>query len=1176
MPHREPSGDQNLYICMNYCDSPRRFGTRIAFLTLLLFYGLAGFAQSPRNSVSASFKDASLVTILNYISGSTDYSISYDDDVRTDKGVYTVSFDRSPVESALKSLLAKSPFTFSVNGRQIKVFKLQSGEGQSQTGKKYRAVGKVVDAKGEPLPQATVRVKGKNEGILADLDGNFDFPVSSEKGDLVISMVGFTSKTVAYASGKTQTVTLKEDAKTLGEVSVIAYGTKNTRELTGAISSLKGEKLQDVPSPSIQNLLQGHMAGVEVTNLSGAPGGNGSQVTIRGFSSLNTEGINDGSPLYVIDGVPVYSQSGIQTGGVSPLASLDPSTIESVEVLKDAASAAMYGSRAGNGVILITTKKGKTGRADISVNLSQSVTWLPKTPVQMMGNAERVWHLYAAKNRLVGNYDWTTDEIVIPKNHDDAYGWDPLYGGAYDWMWNNGKRRDDFSTMPGILTDSLNTFYNNKTNWWKYMFRTGRVTDASITATGGNDNVRYMINGGIYDETGIMIGSSFRRISFNNNLDINLSPTVQLYSRLSLAYTNMASGTDMGKVQGLTIDPKQTSTLLPGKGTEIEALTLRQLQDIDQKNMNYNLRLNAGIKWDIIKGLTLNSSVAINHFVTSLNIFMPDYLMWDKRSQVDNTKLFMTTLQTENLLTYKLNLDSGHNLDLLCGMTYNTDVLNSTGGTATGGPTNQIKYVGDGWPELKKDEYGTVSAAQKFQTNFEEQAMLSFLGRASYNYKQKYLLDLSVRYDGSSVFGRNVRWGVFPAAGLGWAFSEEDFMKDVWWIDFGKLRASWGRSGQKFQNAYLALGIMGTSNIFFGNAGLKPEILANKDLTWEKSDQYDFGVDLEMLNYRLKLTLDYYYKYSYALLMQTPMPGNVYYVDKMWNNSSAISNEGIEATLTADIIRTDDFRWQMMFNVSRNWNLFRESFDGHDLEKMILGRPLYGIYTFKDEGIVQKEEDIPYYYNSLGIKRPLMIGGEGNLLQVGARKIADLNQDGKIDENDRYYAGSTIPLAYGGWSNQLTWKGLTLFAHFNYSIGRKVMNQVRNAALSFNKNFGVVMEDYSKVSIWEKPGDVADFPAIKFADNSYVGQYDGDIDSNIENVSFIRLKQLTLSYDMPGNWMKKIHLKGIRLSLTGENLFAIHNYSGTDPEIISPYTGIDDGSTYPLNTQVTLGLNLRF
>lgn len=632
----------------------------------------------------------------------------------------------------------------------------------------------------------------------------------------------------------------------------------------------------------------------------------------------------------------------------------------------------------------------------------------------------------------------------------------------------------------------------------------------------------------------------------------------------------------MGKVQGLTIDPKQTSTLLPGKGTEIEELTLRQLKAIDQKNMNYNLRLNAGIKWDIIKGLTLNTSAAINHFVTSLNIFTPDFLAYDRLSTVQNSKLMMTTLQSENLLTYDLKFDSGHTLNLLAGVTYNEDILNSTGGSAKGGPTNQIKYVGDGWPTTIKDEYGNVLPGQALNTNFEEQAMLSFLGRASYSYKQKYLLDLSFRYDGSSVFGSNVRWGVFPAAGLGWAFSEESFMKDIWWLDFGKLRASWGRSGQKFQDAYLALGLMGTSNIFFGNTGLSPQLLANKDLTWEKSDQYDFGLDLEMLNYRLKLTLDYYYKYSYALLMQTPMPGNVYLVDKMWNNSSAISNEGIEATLTADLIRTDDFRWQMMFNISRNWNLFRESFDGHDLQNMILGRPLYGIYTYKDEGIVQSEKDIPYYYDALGIRRPLKIGGEGNLLGVGARKIADLNQDGKIDEKDKFYAGSTIPMAYGGWSHQLSWKGLTLFAHFNYSIGRKVMNQVRNSALLFNKNFGVIMDDFTKRTIWEKPGDNADLPAIKYADDSYVGQYDGNIDSNIENVSFIRLKQLTLSYELPEAWMKKIHMKGIRVSLTGENLFIIDNYSGTDPEIISPYTGIDDGSTYPLNTQLTPGLNLRF
>lgn len=1144
----------------------------LLMLAVLLLLPLSALAQARSHTLFISFKDKSLVSILDYISEHSDHTVKYDQEVKSYGGVVTVSFDRTTAPKAVQEVLRGTPFSSIVEGKVIRVQRLKSNQSA-----KYEVRGTVVDADGLPIPGATVRVPAESAGGVTDPEGNFLLHVNARTGNLAISYVGYETIQTSYTAGKPVKVTLKESADMLGEVTVIAYGTRNTRELTGAVTSLRGEKLQDLPAPSIETLLQGQMPGVEVSNLSGAPGGGGAQVTIRGYSSLNQQGTNDGSPLYVIDGVPVTATAGLATGGVNPLATLDPTTIESVEVLKDAASASLYGSRAANGVILITTKKGKSGKAEINVSLTNSLSWLPETPVQMMGSGERLYHLWAAKNQVESHYDWMTGQTVIPKSYKDSYGWGTSYDGMYDYLWRNGARLGDYDVpLPAIAQDSLNTFYNNKSNWWDYIFRVGRVTDASLNATGGTDNVRYMIGGGLYDETGIMIGSSFKRLSFVTNLDINLSSKLKLYSNLSLGYTSKNAGTDMGKVQGLTVDPKLSSTMLPGRGTAIEEETLKRLRDIDQKNSNYNIRLNLGVKYDILKGLTLNSSAAVNHFQTRINIFTPDYLNYDKLSSVNVNRVGMTMIQTEHILNYKTTIAQDHNFDLMAGGTYSYDMLDVVTGDGRGGPTNQVHQIGEGWPAMVIDEFGTTRPLQKIQTNFEEQAMLSFLGRVNYNYRQKYLLDLSIRRDGSSVFGSNVRWGNFPAVGAGWVFSKEHFTRDWWWLSFGKLRASWGRSGQKFQEAYLAHGLMAESNTFYGKTGLIPQILANDDLTWEKSDQMGLGLDLELLDYRLKVSLDYYYKYSYALLMQTPMPGDVYFADKMWNNSSAISNEGIELSLQADVIRTDQFRWQMMFNISRNWNLFRASFDGVDMDNMILGRPLYGIYAYKDEGYVQSEEEIPYYYDQLGVRKPLLIGGESNPIQVGARKLKDQNMDGKIDDADLYYAGSTIPKAYGGFSNQFSWNGFTLFLHMNYSLGRKVINQVRASALSFSGGFGPVMEDWTSRTFWQKPGDVTDYPAIKFASAGYTGQFDGLADSAIENVSFIRLKQATLSYQIPDSWSEKIGLKGVRLHLTGENLFMLSNYSGLDPEVINPATGKDDGSIYPLSRKVSLGLNLNF
>ncbi len=987
----------------------KKFFNKTTFLSVILFLNFfigpttvpTVFSQTKSKTFSISFKDKKLSYMLDYISRNSKYEIVLDKDVKTYSPKFTVSFDRVDAVNAVKKLLAKTPFTHNIKGSRINVFRLQ----EAQAGQ-YKVTGVIKDNKGITIPGATIQEKNTAYGVVADINGSFSITVSRPKGELIISSMGFETQNVKYTAGEPLTIKMKEKINEIGEVSVIAYGKKNTRELVGSISSVKLKQLENTPTPSIENLLQGQMSGVAVSNLSGTPGGGGSQVIIRGYNSLNIDGVNDSSPLYVIDGVPVKSTTSVNTGGINTLAGLDPSSIASVEVLKDAASAALYGSRAGNGVILITTKKGKKGKVQFRANVSQSLSFLPATPKQLIGVGERRLHTMLAKNQRIAHYDWVTQKFKIAKNYKDTWGWGSMYDGAYDFFWKNGNIvGGDFGT-PDIVQDSLNPFYNNATNWWDYMFRTGRVTNANVQVSGGNENTRYLINGGIYDEKGIMLNSSFLRASTLINLDLNLTPKLEAFVRTNLAYTDKSAGDDMGKAQGLTVDPKSTSSLLPGKGSIAEKEAVKRLRDIDRKNFNYNIRLNAGLKYKILKGLNFSSTAAIDHYFTRSYTFTPDYLSWENFSEVRAANIAMTMLQSENLLSYKFDLNDNHHFNLLAGITYNKETLNILRGSAKKGPTNQIKQVGEGWPSLIKDEWGTVRALQEFRTDKQEQSMVSFLGRLTYNYKGKYLLEASARRDGSSVFLDDVRWGVFPAAAIGWTFSKEPFMKDLWWLNFGKIRASWGRSGQKFQDAYLAHGIMQESNTFLGNLGLAPGLMANNKLTWEKNDQYDIGLDLDLFNYALKLKFDYYYKYSHALLMQTPTPGNFFLANKVWNNASAISNEGIEFEALVKIISKDDFNWS----------------------DKVLGRPVYGIYTYKDEGIVQKDSELPYYYNQLGIRTPLSFQSNDYPLRVGGRKIKDQNMDGIINDQDIYYAGSTIPTAYGGISNEIKWKNFTVFS----------------------------------------------------------------------------------------------------------------------------------------------------
>ena len=443
-------------------------------------------AQTPGKKFSISFKDKSVAQILDFISTKGDYKINYSDDVKNDTLLLTISFEDVDELSAVEKLLSHSSFVYNVDGKVIDVFKMKNAtQGQ------YTIHGTVKDKDGLGVPFAIVQIKGTSQGVTADIDGNFSMPVEKEEGTVTISSVGYDAKTLKYHTGKAMNVILTSSAIAMGEVTVVAYGKRNTREQVGAIASVKVEDLQKAPTASIENLLQGRMAGVDVTNLSGSPGGGGSRITIRGFSSLNQKGINDGSPLYVIDGIPVSSSAGDATSGINPLSGLDPSSIESVQVLKDAASASLYGSRAGNGVILITTKKGKSGRSEVSFNVSQSLSWLPSTPMQTLGKGERDIALLLAKSQRGAHYDYITDKLVYPGSYKDSYGWDADNDGAYDYLWRNGKVLDSERRLPGIAQDSLNTFYNNRTNWWKYAFRVGKVTKADMLLAGGTDNIRY-------------------------------------------------------------------------------------------------------------------------------------------------------------------------------------------------------------------------------------------------------------------------------------------------------------------------------------------------------------------------------------------------------------------------------------------------------------------------------------------------------------------------------------------------------------------------------------------------------------------------------------------------------------------------------------------------------------
>ena len=867
---------------------PLRIRRRLALGLCLCALGLStpteGWSQTPATpTVSVSFKDKDIASILDFIAQNSGYKIEYEPELRTAGYKATVSFDEVTPEKAVEGLLKGTPFIYAVDGKTIRIFRPQQ-----QATAKGQVTGVVKDSRGEGIIGASVRIKGTKLGAQTGIDGAFTINTDKASGELQISYVGYYDNSATFTAGQPVTVVLKENVKSLDGVTVIAYGRRNTQELVGAVSSIKADQLKDAPAPSLQSLLQGQMSGLSVTNQSGSPGGGGTRINIRGISSLNDQGINDGSPLFVVDGVPLSKVSAESTGGINALAGLDPSTIESVEVLKDAASASLYGSRSGNGVVLITTKKGKSGKAEFGLNFSQSISFLPSTPLQMRGHGERRVHNILAQHQRIGHNNYTTNRYILPRRYGESYGWEPTLDGAYDYFWGNGNVLTKDNQPPASAQDSLNTFYNNDTNWWKYIFQVGRVTSGDFYASGGNDNVRYLVSTGLYDERGIQINSGFKRLSFLSNLDLRLTPKVNAFTRLNLAY-NKQQAISGSNIQGLDVDPKETPTVYPGRGSIAEQLTLQKIRDVRARNGMFNARLSVGIDYSPIAGLKFATSASGDAYFSNNHVFRPSYLNSNNLSSVEASRSMVAMIQWENILSYRFNLRDRHNFDLMAGMTTTYDLMENIKGKAAGGPTNKIYEIGDGWPQARNVE-GRDEYLQRVTTDRQEQIMLSYLGRVAYNFDKRYMLEASLRYDGSSVFGRDVRWAAFPSLGAAWAFSKEQFMKDFWFLSFGKIRASWGKSGQKFQEAYLAHGLMEESNSFLGQPGLQPSAMANSHLTWEKSDQYDLGLDLDLFNYRFKVKVDYYYKHSYDLLMQVPTPGNFFISKTTWTNASAISN----------------------------------------------------------------------------------------------------------------------------------------------------------------------------------------------------------------------------------------------------------------------------------------------
>lgn len=981
------------------------------------------------------------------------------------------------------------------NNLLVTLFLLMSGMAMGQN---IALEGTVLDATtNEPLIGVTIVVLDKASGTTTDIDGRFSIQVSPTD-ELELSYVGYGSKQLAVAGEQSLTIYLQPSTNTLDEVVVVGYGTRERRDITSSVASISTEDIEKKPFARLENALQGKAAGVQVNQFSGRPG-NAISVRVRGATSLSA----GNEPLYVIDGVPVLSTEGV-----------NPADVASIEVMKDASASAIYGARAANGVVLITTKRGSEGRSQISISSNVGVSQVVRTLPLLNGQ----------------QYVDLVNESYINAGQ-----------GAV-------LNADDFT---------------ENTDWQDEVFRSARTTDLQLSFSGGSAKSNYYISANRNTQEGIVRGSDFERLTFRTNFDSELRPGVRVGTSLTMSKIDFDNVPDNSRVnQGGVILGALSSPPIIGILNEDGTYTTNPLQAWENPVANVEAPIdvastsrfvgNVYAEFDVIKNLKFKSS-----FGTEAYYNKNDYFLDPFRTQFGRSLEGIATTSSnreliwlwENTVNYTMT-SGAHKWDFLGGITAQESGYEGTFSRAEGFPNAAITTLNAGSRKIEASSFAS------------QWALFSYLGRASYKYGNKYLADLSFRADGSSRFGAGNRYAYFPSLSVGWRLSEEEFLKENNSIDDLKLRASVGATGNQDIGDFTARGLYSTgSNYIFDEVilpGTRPATISNEDLKWETTTQYNAGVDIALFDFRLNITADYYYKRTRDLLINVDLPRSTGFTSGI-QNLGEVQNSGWELSLRTYNIREEQFTWSTQFNISANRNKVLD-IGGPDQVIFAGDIPERGFSVIVQEGLPLGTF---YGYRSLGVSPD-----DGNIV------FEDLNGDGVVNEEDRTVIGDANPDFILGLTNTITFGGLTLDVLFQSSIGNDVFNATR---IETEGMFSVKNGSAATLDRWQQSGDVTRIPRAAFGDpneNSRIS------DRFIEDGSFFRLRNITLSYQLPADVLKRIRVQGLSVFASGQNLVTFSNYSGYDPEVnrdggSAISQGIDYG-TYPQARIMTAGVRVDF
>jgi TonB-linked SusC/RagA family outer membrane protein len=1131
---------------------------------------LASKSYSQEVFFTMKYDNGTLKEVIHEIEQKSEFIFFYLDNSLDLNRKVSIHVRNGNIETILDKLFAGTNNRYYISDRQIIISKEKGTvSATNPVVQQTRAVTGVVRDDAGPVIGANIVVKGTTNGTVTDLNGNFTLSNIANNAVIQVSYIGYVTQEITITSQTTLDILLQSDSEAIEEVVVVGYGTQRKRDLTGAVVSVNSSKLKERSYSNVMQSLAGQLPGIQISQAQGAPGFAPS-IKIRGASTINA----GATPLYVVDGIPIEDGSPTETtsqspnqvrnlsSNMNPLNMINPQDIESIEILKDASSAAIYGSRGANGVVLITTKQGKAGATKIDINYEFGVSDVARR-IDLMNGPEFIDFTIAARNN-----SWITS-------------------GAGHLASDPNSLRPENLRIPDAFTDpAWLERIGNGTDWQDILFRTAYSHNVQASVSGGNEKTQFMISSGYLNSEGTVDNTYYNRMTARANIRHKISSHFNVGLNMSFARMDESSFGTEGKsdVVSLAVQSDPIFPAVNERGTygfldpssiwypAFGGYSLNLwhpwaiTRETERQKITNNMTGVGFVEWHIIDGLTFKTSLNGSVNTARLDEFQNEGQNWGWSVWQPATGYYrsanISNWTWENTLNYS-KVFADHAITGLLGYTAQEQRTDLASIQSQDFPNDIVHTLDAGKPTA-----GTTTAS--------EWSLLSYLARATYSYQGKYLASTAIRADGCSRFGANNPWGYFPSASVAWRISQEPFLTEQPWLDNMKIRLSYGVTGNNQISDYGAVGLLASTNYAFGGTvypGLYTNTYPDKDLKWEKTQQVNLGLDVALWNNRLNITLDFYHSKTVDMLLNVPVPVLSGFTSRL-TNIGQLQNRGLELNISSRNIAGGDFGWTTDFNISGNRNkVLKLGINDAPVDiqnssticRTEVGQPISNYFGYVYDGVIMTAADLDKYPH-------LKNAG----YEPGDPIIRDVNGDGTLTPDDRTIIGNYQPDFIWGMTNTFSYKGL----EFSFLLQGVQGNEIFNQEGRFTKEYNGGRNAYKSISgFWKSesnPGDGQTFKPRVIPAHTVEQQ---SCSWWVEDGSFVRIRNVRLGYTLPASLSRKLFINSAKIYVNVENLFVFSDYLNYDPEGSTFQTGAMVGldyGTYPNPRTFTLGINFNF